>query len=91
MSEKILIFGATGGIGSILINNLKNYEIVGASPDYEEGRKRYGIRFFNHDQARNEVTKQSLKMHHSIIPIFHLRCSLTTTKNIFLLNSFQNF
>jgi len=27
MSKKILIFGATGGIGSILINNLKNYEI----------------------------------------------------------------
>ena len=54
MSKKILLFGATGGIGSILINNLKNYEIVGASPDYEEGRKRYGIRFFDHDQVLNK-------------------------------------
>ena len=54
MSKKILLFGATGGIGSILINNLKNYEIVGASPDYEEGSKRHGIRFYDHDQVLNE-------------------------------------
>ena len=54
MSKKILIFGATGGIGSTLINNLKNYEIVGASPDYEEGSKRHGIRFYDHDQVLNE-------------------------------------
>lgn len=51
MTKKILIFGATGGIGSILIHNLKNCEIVGASPDYEEGRKRFGIRFYDHDQV----------------------------------------
>ena len=54
MSKKILLFGATGGIGSILINNLKNYEIVGASPDYEEGSKRHGIRFYDHDQVLND-------------------------------------
>ena len=54
MSKKILVFGATGGIGSTLINNLKNYEIVGASPDYEEGSKRHGIRFYDHDQVLNE-------------------------------------
>ena len=57
MSKKILIFGATGGIGSILINYLQNYDIVGASPDYEEGRKRFGIRFYDHDQV---LHKQNL-------------------------------
>ena len=55
MKKKILLFGATGGIGSIIINNLKNYEIVGASPDYEEGKKRYGIRFYDHDQILNNT------------------------------------
>ncbi len=54
MSKKILIFGATGGIASTLINNLTNYEIVGASPDYEEGSKKYGIRFYDHEQVLND-------------------------------------
>jgi uncharacterized protein (TIGR01777 family) len=54
LAKKILIFGATGGIGSIIINNLKNYEIVGASPDYEEGSKRYAIRFYDHDKLLND-------------------------------------
>jgi len=54
MKKKVLIFGATGGIGSILINNLKNYEIVGASPEYEEGRKKHGIRFYDHDKVLND-------------------------------------
>ena len=54
MSKKILIFGATGGIASTIINNFKNYEIVGASPDYEEGSKKYGIRFYDHDKVLND-------------------------------------
>jgi hypothetical protein len=55
--KKILIFGATGNLGSIICNNLSNnYEIVGASPDYEEGRKKWGnkIRFYDHYQVLNE-------------------------------------
>jgi hypothetical protein len=57
VSKKILIFGATGNLGSILCNNLaNNYEIVGASPDYEEGIMRWGnkIRFYDHNQVLSE-------------------------------------
>ena len=56
MPKKILLFGATGSLGSIVCNNLNNYEIVGASPDYEAGRERYGnkIRFYDHDQVLSE-------------------------------------
>lgn len=58
MPKKILLFGATGSLGSIVCNNLNHYEIVGASPDYEAGRERYGntIRFYDHDQVLNEHT-----------------------------------
>ena len=58
MPKKILLFGATGSLGSIVCNHLNHYEIVGASPDYEAGRERYGnkIRFYDHDQVLNEHT-----------------------------------
>jgi len=54
MSKKILMFGATGNVGFIIINHLNKYEIVGASPDFEEGRKRYGIRFYEHNWVLDE-------------------------------------
>ena len=59
MSKKILLFGATGSLGSIVCNNLNQYEIVGASPDYDVGRERYGdrIRFYDHDTVLSEQNR----------------------------------
>jgi len=56
MPKKIVRFGTTGRLGSIVCNNLDQYEIVGASPDSEVDRERYvtTIRFYDHDQVLSE-------------------------------------